>query len=663
MTHIPLLFDFVVLLGAATIVILVCFRLKIPALVGFLITGILIGPSGLALISDVESVKVLAEFGVVALLFAIGLEFSLERLRQIRRMFLLGGSLQALLTTAATVGIALALGFGLSRAVFFGFLVTLSSTALVLKFFGDRNELESPHGKLIIGILLFQDFLVVPMIILTPVLAGVVEASPLTILVRFGGGILIIGVVFVVARNLMPLVLRQIVRTGIREILVVGALFIGLGMALLTESLEFSLALGAFIAGILISESEYSHQVVADILPFRDVFNSIFFISIGMLLSLEFVFDHLGLVLLFAGSLILLKLLLITGIVYLMRYPTRTAVTTGIGLAQIGEFSFILANVGLAVGLLTDGLFQAFLAGAVLTMMVTPFFIELSPRVTFLLQRILPQRAEAPDEPEKEGIRHHVVIIGYGLSGENVARVLKRTGIRYRIVELSGEAVERGRKAGEPIAFGDATRRELLEHVRIKDARVLLVAIADPVATARIVRFARQLSPEIYIIVRTRLVLEIEDLYAQGADSVIAEEFETSIEIFTRVLERYHIPRNVIQAQRRVLRAEGYEALREDEREVSSTMLDILAEGATDIYRVTDDAPVAGKTLAELNVRNLTGASILVVVRDDDTHAAPGGDFVIEPGDYVVLHGGHAAVERAFHYLAHGELSRSPVEE
>ncbi|MDX1582944.1 MAG: cation:proton antiporter, partial [Thermoanaerobaculia bacterium] len=577
MTHIPLLYDFVVILGAATIVILISHRLRIPALVGFLLTGLLIGPSGLALISDVHQVEILAEFGVVALLFVIGLEFSLERLKQIRRPFLIGGSLQAIFTISITVAISLYLGFELAESVFFGFLITLSSTALVLKVFGDREELDAPHGKLIIGILLFQDFLVVPMIILTPVLAGAVEASPASVAIRFGGGVLIMAVVFVVARFLMPHVLRLIVKTGIREILVVGALFICLGMAMLTESLEFSLALGAFIAGIIISESEYSHQVVADILPFRDVFNSIFFISIGMLLNLDFVVANVAAVLLFAAGLMLLKLIIITLIVLVMKFPIRTALMTGVGLAQIGEFSFILANVGIGVDLLSGDLYQSFLAGAILTMMVTPFFVQLSPQITRLADRVLPFRDKAEAAPVPKTLQHHVVLVGYGVAGENIAMVLKKTGIPYIIAELSGESVDRAKKRGEPIVFGDATRRDILAYVRIRDARVIVIAISDPDATRRIVRFARQLNPEINIIVRTSFVHEIAELLNLGANTVLAEEFETSIEIFTRVLERYHVPRNVIQAQRRVLRAEGYEMLRGEEREVSQAVLDILA--------------------------------------------------------------------------------------
>lgn len=658
MTHVPLLYDFVVLLGAATIVILVSNRIRIPALVAFLLTGLLIGPSGLALISDVHQVEILAEFGVVALLFVIGLEFSLERLKQIRRPFLLGGSLQALVTITITVVIALNLGFMLPRALFFGFLVTLSSTALVLKVFGDRQELEAPHGKLIIGILLFQDFLVVPMIILTPVLGGAVEASAASILIRFGGGIAIVGVVFIVARTVMPWILRMIVKTGIREILVVGALFICLGMAILTESLDFSLALGAFIAGIIISESEYSHQVVADILPFRDVFNSIFFISIGMLLDLGFVVEHLTRVLLFAAGLILLKLLVVVSIVVLMRYPLRTALLTGIGLAQIGEFSFILVNVGIGVDLISGDLYQSFLAGAVLTMMITPFFVQVSPRIADAVGRVLPSRTSDEPAPVSGKLTHHVVLIGYGVAGRNIAGVLRKTGISYVIVELSGEAVDRARAAGEPVVFGDATRRDILDHLGIHDARVLVIAISDPEATRRIVRFARQLNPELNIIVRTRLVREIEELLAIGADTVLAEEFETSIEIFTRVLERYHVPRNVIQAQRRVLRAEGYGMLRGEEREVSQAVLDILAEGATDIYRVGRDGFADGRTIKDLDLRNATGVSIIVVVRDDESHTAPGADFELRAGDYMVLHGSHASMERAFHYLAHGELPR-----
>jgi monovalent cation:H+ antiporter-2, CPA2 family len=272
-----------------------------------------------------------------------------------------------------------------------------------------------------------------------------------------------------------------------------------------------------------------------------------------------------------------------------------------------------------------------------------------------LAEKWLPSKSRIYQVSEPETLRHHVIVVGYGLAGEHVSRVLSRTGIRYVIVELSGEAVDLAREHDEPVIFGDAARAEILELAHIQDASVVVIAISDPDATRRIVGNARGISGDVNIIVRSRLVEEIDELYAIGADLVIAEEFETSIEIFTRVLERYHVPRNVIQAQRRVLRAEGYEVFREEGKEVSQAVLDILAEGATDIYRVVEPAFAPGKTLAELTLRQKCGVSVIAVVREGNSHPAPDGDFRLQTGDYIVLYGGHARMERAFRYLEHGE--------
>ncbi len=398
--------DLVVLLGASTLVILASQRLRIPPIVGLLLTGIVIGPSGFGLITEPEEVQSLAEIGVVALLFTIGLEFSLERLRHIRRAFLLGGSQQAIWSTLLALGTAMALGYGFRRSLFFGFLLTLSSTAIVLKLYGERRWLDSPHGRIVIGILLFQDFLVAPMIIVAPALGEAGESSPVAMVIRFGGGVAVMVAVFFVARRLMPRVLHALARARIREIFLFGALFAGLGMALLTEALQFSLALGAFIAGLIISESEYSHQVIADVSPFRDVFNSIFFVSIGMLLDLGFVAEKPALVFGAAALIMLAKFAIIAATVKLMAFPLRTALLSGASLAQIGEFSFVLATVGVRQQLLDPTLFQLFIASSVLTMMATPAMIALARRATPRLERSSPSaRSNRPETRPKESSR------------------------------------------------------------------------------------------------------------------------------------------------------------------------------------------------------------------------------------------------------------------
>jgi monovalent cation:H+ antiporter-2, CPA2 family len=638
----------VTVLAAAVAVVLVCARLRIPSVVGFLLTGILIGPSGLRLVHDPERVEVFAELGVVLLLFSIGLEFSLERLKQIRRFFFVGGSLQAALTLAGVVLLARLAGFDLPRAVFFGFLVVLSSTAIVLKLYSDRRELEAPQGKALIGILLFQDFLIVPMIVLTPVLAGSVQASPLAIIGRFLGSLAIVALVFVVARYGMPPLLRLLVRTGIREALVLAALVICLGMALLTDNLGFSLALGAFIAGIIVSESEFSHQMVAEVVPFRDVFNSLFFVSVGMLLDLPLALSRPLPILMLAGAVLVVKAGAAAGAVALLGFPRRIVALVALGLAQIGEFSFVLLKVGQQHGLIDGGLYQAFIASSILTMLATPLLVGLTPH---LFAR--PSGQAEGDDGRPAGLRNHVIVVGFGVNGRNLTRVLKAAQIKYVVVELDPTLLAAGKRAGEPMIYGDATRWEILEHAGIATAGAIVFGISDLEAVRRAIPLARELNPRIYLLVRTRLIDEIEDLRRRGADEVVAQEFETSIEIFTRVLERYHVPRNIIRAETRALRGEGYLMMRSpaETGRLSAALLEALAAGTTDVYRLEPGSGAVGKTLHDLDLRQRTGATIIAVVRGETPHPNPAPSLRLETGDDLVLVGSHQELERAFHDL------------
>jgi CPA2 family monovalent cation:H+ antiporter-2 len=637
----------VVLLAAAVAVTLLSLRFRIPTVVGFLVTGLIIGPSGLRLVADSHQVEMFAEIGVIFLLFTIGLEFSLDRLASIRRAFFLGGSVQGLSAILTFALLGRLLGLSWPQAIFCGFLAVLSSTAIVLKLLADRRELETPQGKVAIGVLLFQDFLIVPMILLTPVLAGRAEASPLAIVGRFALGLVIVGVVFVVARYLMPRLLWAIVRTRAREILILGALLVCLGMALFTESLGFSLALGAFLAGIIVSESEYSHQIVAEVVPFRDVFNSIFFISIGMLLDLGWAAAHLGQVLVLTAAIIVGKVATTAAAAAMLGYPSRIVTTVGLTLAQVGEFSFVLLGVGRHLGLVDDGLAQLFLAAAVSTMALTPLAIALAPR---LAGRRGVVEAAAGETPPSRG--RQVIVVGFGVGGRSVARVLKEAGIPYTVIELAGEAVRRASRAGEPIQYGDVTRQEILEHAGIRRAGVIVFMISDLVAVRRAVPLARSLAPDLHIVVRTRSVADVEGLIAAGANEVIAEDLETSIEIFTRVLQHFHVPGNVIRAETRLLRSANYQMLRSPGgATVPEAVLDVLAAGTTDVFRLEAGSPAAGREIRDLAIRSRTGASVIAVVRDGQPRTNPPADFELAVGDSVVLVGNHAEIDRAFELL------------
>ncbi len=652
--------ELVIVLAASVVITYLSHKAKLPAVVGFLLTGVLIGPGGLSLVTNTETVQTLAEIGVVMLLFTIGLEFEPARLKRIQRNFWAGGSLQVVLTTSATVLILLLLKVPVREGLFYGFLVSLSSTAVVLKILADRGETDAPQGRISLGILIFQDLAIVPMIALVPVLANVQDVSLGTIGLRFGLSALAIGVAFVLARFLMPRLLHLIVQTRIREVFLLAALFFVLGMALLTSSLGLSLALGAFLAGVTLAESEYSHQVVSDILPFKNVFNSLFFISVGMLLNVAAVWKFRLLIVVLVASIIVLKLVVVVMTAGLLGYGSRIAVITGLALAQIGEFSFVLAGVGRANGLLTGDIFQAFIASSILTILATPFLIHAGPALAERGERLLAwkRRSVQPADQPVCDLEGHVIIAGYGLNGKNLAHVLKEAGIGYIIIELNPVTVREAASAGEPILFGDVSSRMILEEAGAKRAKGIVFAISDPRMTRRAVKTAREINPRLFTIVRTRYASEIDELTGLGAEDVIPEEFETSIEIFSRVLEKYHVPANIIDAQVKVLRGECYGMLRgacSAVRPVAERISDLLAAGTAETYFIGKDAWPAGKTLGALDLRGRTGATVIAVVRGEESFPSPGAEFEVRERDTLILVASHRDIDRAFLYLASGE--------
>jgi len=654
--EIPVLRDIVLLLLASLPIVFVCGRLRLPTIIGYMLTGVVIGPSGLGVIGDVHAVETLAEIGVVLLLFTIGLEFSLEKLLAMQRVVFLGGGMQVGVTIVAAMLLAhWGVGLAWPSAIFVGFLVALSSTAIVLKTYVDRAESDTPHGRMAIGILLFQDLCIVPMMLFLPLLSGQRTANLWYILKTLGlaaGSVLLI---MLLARRVFPFLLQWLVTLRSREVFVSFAVLACLGTAWLTSQAGLSLALGAFIAGVVLSESEYSHQIVADILPFRDIFNGIFFVSIGMLLSLEVLTTTWPVVLGLVALIVVGKTLLAFAAIKALGRTPRVALMAALGIAQIGEFSFVLLKVGAEAGLLEGAAYQTFLAASILTMLATPFLIALAPALGYQAGRWT-GIADTPDAGAAElpPVSGHVIIAGYGLNGRNLARVLRAAGIPYRIIELNIESIRAGRKQGEPILYGDGTRREVLHAARIEAARVLVVAISDATATRRIAALAREMNPNLHIIVRTRFVSEMNGLYALGVQQVIPEEFETSLEIFARVLREYGLSRQYIQQQVEMIRREGYRLLDADcpERTTLITELATVIENATTLaLRLPPEGLAIGKSLRELALRPTFGVTVVAVQRGAETTVNPDADFVLEAGDVLVLLGRPEKLESATAYL------------
>ncbi len=644
-----------VLLGFAILILTIFYRFQVPPVLGFLVTGILIGPYGLGILNGGQN-ELNADLGVVFLLFTIGVDLSLKELWKMKKALFMGGTLQILLTTFLTLIVCSSLGFSSATSVFLGFLISLSSTAIVLKVLQDRNEVYTQHGKTSLAILIFQDLAIVPLILITPLLAGDslnFEGSFSTVFVK---GSLIILVFILSAKFLIPWIFYQVGRTGNKELFLVSVVFICLSTALFTSSIGLSLALGAFLAGIVISGSQYSQQAMGNIVPLRDMFMSFFFVSVGMLLNINYLLDHLPILILASIALIFVKSIAGVAITFILGYPLRTTILTGLALSQVGEFSFVLSRLGVEYSLLTEDIYQAFLAVSIITMGVTPFLINASYKpADFLVTKISgttygmklvhglysePIKEEEQAEPE---MKDHLIIVGFGFSGRTVSKAAKTAGIPYIIVDANPEIVRQEKQKGENIHYGDATFKIVLEHAGVKDARVLIIGISEAAATGKIVETAKQLNPNICIIAKVRDLQEMKRLNSLGADEIIPEEYETSVEIFVRLLEEYLVPREDIEKLVNDVRANGYRMLRKLSVNTSTdsgfSIKDGLPGVDIQVLKVGRGSTFDGKTLADLDFRKTHGVTVLSIRRGSDLIYTPEGNFLLQAKDACILLG------------------------
>jgi len=548
MAHNDLLLDLLILFGFATLIAVIVRRVRQSAIVAYLLTGIVVGPSGFSLIANRGAIETMAEIGVALLLFTIGMEFSLDRIVAMRRLVLGAGGRQVVLTTAAVLGLALLANHDWRQGIYWGFLVAASSTAIVLKLLLEREEVETIHGRIIVGVLLFQDLCVVPMMAVLPALTAppgeIILAVVFALAKVIGAGALILFA----ARFFFPLLWSRIVEVRTSEIFIIAVIFFSLGTAWASAALGLSLALGAFIAGIALSETSYAYQIHAEVLPFRDSFNSLFFISIGMLLDLKFVQHHWAAVLGIAALIFVLKLLTGFSSILSMGFTARKSLMAGLSLAQVGEFSFILLHQGERLNLVPAGEYQIFLAAAIITMMLTPVIVQLSPEISRRmpeiqrLRQIFPGPGELELETQAAPLRDHVIICGYGLNGRMLARTLRRLGIKYLVLELDPAIVRRATAEGESIFFGNSTKAEILEKAGVSRARALVYAISDPFALPRAVATAHTMNPDLVTIVRTARLRHASALEKAGASQVIASELSAAKEVISRVLELYGVP-------------------------------------------------------------------------------------------------------------------------
>jgi len=641
-----LLKDMVLILALAVAVLYVFHRLRIPSVIGFLLTGVITGPHGLNLISNLHDVEVIAEVGVILLLFTIGIEFSLKSLLKIGRILLIGGSFQVIVTIAAITLVSLRIGNAINESIFIGFLVALSSTAIVLKLIQDKGEIDAPHGRISLGILIYQDIVIVPMMLLTPILAGNtggIGSSYWEIIIKFAGIALLL---FLGTKYIIPYTLYKLAKTQSRELFLFSIIVIAFAAALFTYSLGLSLALGAFIAGLLISESEYSQQALGNVTPFLDVFSSFFFISVGMLLDLQFLYDHPVEVLIFTTIVLSIKTIIASLAAFILGFPLRTSIIVGFTLSQVGEFSFILSRIGVSEGLISDTNYQLFLSVSVMSMAATPFVIWMANRFAnqttkwplpdFLKLGLIPR-----PESTIAKIKDHLVIVGYGLNGRNVAHAARYAGIPYCIIDINPDTVRKERSKGEIIHYGDAGQEEILSHANTEDAMILVSTLPMTGDNKRIIKAARKLNPHIHIIIRTRFVRDLKDLYDMGADEVIPEEFETSVEIFTRVLAKFLIPHDDIQKLVAEIRSDGYQMLRSlSTSEIDQSSLSVkVPEVEIQSLHVCHNSTAIGKTLGELKIDKIEGLTLLAISRVGEIISKPIKTFILEENDILFFLG------------------------
>lgn len=650
MEEIPILRDIVIIFGFSVFVIFICNKIRIPSIVGFLIAGVLIGPHTFGLVNSIHEVEVLAEVGIVLLLFTIGIEFSFKKLLQARKSVLLGGASQVILTAAVTFLIVTRFQTATGNAIFIGFLIALSSTAIVLKILQERAEIDSPHGRNILSVLIFQDIAIVPMIIFTPMLVGGGEEVGGSILILAVKGLAIVAMVVLGAKYLIPGLMYQIARTRSRELFLLCIVLICITVAWITSRMGLSLGLGAFLAGLIISESEYSYQALEGILPFRDVFTSFFFVSVGMLLNTTFLISNPLLILAVGLAVMAAKTFLAASIGIMLGLSVRSAIMMGLALCQVGEFSFILSRVGMDYGLLETDVYQGFIAVSIFTMAAAPFIIAQSSKIgefvsnmgvmRSLKTRIVYER-NGGDYGRIKALKDHLIIVGFGINGRNVARAARTAGIEYVIIEMNPETVKKEQRNGEPIYYGDAAGEDIYKKTRISKARVLVIAISDPTSTRRAAEIARRLSRSIHIIVRTRFVQEMKPLYNLGADEVIPEEFETSVEIFTLVLMKYLVPREEIDQFIKDVRLDNYQVFRSLSRRTTSISDLKLHLSDIDVcsLRVGKGAKISGQTLGQVELRKKYGITVLAIEREDEVISNPNASTEILADDIMFVLG------------------------
>src|ERR671920_92637 len=665
--------DIALILVAALLGGIVARRLGLPLILGYIAAGILVGPNTLGpSVGNVHQIELLAEIGVALLLFTIGLHFSLGELAPVRRIALLGTPIQMALTIVFGYGVGrLLLDFGWVESVWLGALSSLSSTAVVLKTLGEQGVLGTLSARVMIGMLIVQDLAIVLLLTVLPVLENVGEGLPQLGIALTKATVFIAAMLFLGSR-VLPLILARLAAWGSRELFLVSVVAIGLGIGYATYLVGLSFAFGAFVAGMVLSESDYSHQALAEIEPLRDVFAMIFFVSVGLLIDPAFLWERAGTIALVVVLVLVVKGLIFGGVARAFGYANIAPFAVGLGLFQVGEFSFLLAREGISEDAISKGTYSLVLATAAVTMALTPLTVRLAPFLYGRYRRRFPREPLQTFNLPEGGLGGHAVVAGYGRVGSFVARLLRRLDKPFVVVEANPGRAEEAREAGFPTVFGDAAAVPVLEAAGIGEARLVVVSIPDAMAARLAVERVKALAPTAEVLVRAESIEQLEDLGRLGVYEAVQPELEAGLELARQALARFGVAaeeaQNFADGVRRELYApiSGEESAREGDglferlRQASQAIeVDWVRLRDPQVPEVDDNRALPGRTIGDLGVRSETGASILAVVRGDDVIPNAGADLVLRAGDAVgVL--GTAEQRAAFRAIAGANPDDNP---
>jgi CPA2 family monovalent cation:H+ antiporter-2 len=643
-----LLKDIILILFLAILIILILSKFKISPVIGFLLTGVIIGPSALQLVESISDIEVLAEIGIILLMFTIGLEFSIDKIKKMLNDFFFFGGLQVVTSWLVFFYLLYWYGLLVHQALLGGFILALSSTAIVLKLLQDNDDLNSPSGLKMTGILLFQDAVIIPAMILLPFINQLREAQPMpvitNILLAFGGVIII----FFASKMMLPKIFSIIINLRIPDLLTVTVFVFLFGVAIIAHKLGVSMAMGAFIVGIAISDSDYAHQINTDIIPSRHIFNSIFFISIGMFVNISFLMTNFTEVILITLVIIAVKIILIFALFMISGHPLNTGIMTAFGLAHIGEFSFILLRIAQDHTIFAQDVHQILLSSAILSMFSIPIALIIGKKISGY-ERL---KKDFADSVQSKPLTNHTIIAGFGINGQNIARILKLLDIPYLIVEMNPSTVKNYKSIGEPIHFGNIDRRANLKFVGISNASLLVIAINDMEAAGRAVTLARDLNPSIKIIVRVNFITQVENIYNLGADLVLSQDMETSLIFIHHILKFYNMPDHVSRIQTNLLRKEHYRFFFKDESQDAwkIAILDFI-EQDNELFFIGPYSKHVSKKLCELEPFNYEDMKVIGVIRQNQALTKSLRDLIIEKYDTIIFSGNHKKVFEAMSWM------------